>query len=703
MKKISILFLAGCAAFATLSGCNPSRESNSGSSSEMSTSERPPLVYRHLAKETYREKVLGGLLGQFAGFLSGYEFVKDGPDPKIGMPESWFSFIDGPYAGNYEYFYPGEYATGNNKYNRLRLNPETGLTEVCSDDDYHVDIFNQHILNEFGFSSYAIKEAWSKYLVGDWGGGSGAMDLINRYGALPPYTATLESGNPFGWCTEAYIENETLGMNAPGMGDLSVSLSDKFASVTGYGDPVMWARFYAYLYSLAFFDSDVPTLLTKASALLPKGSHPRYFFDEAVKAYHANPTDYKSAAEAIASQRLPIYREDNIMTNPNVNGAFSVLAWLYGKNSYLSTCKYASILGYDGDCTAAICTGLMGIISGFNKAVEGYQTLNDRIYHSGAGVYVNDTVTGYPPAIKSPLYPAREKIDDIVGLYQANFEKLLLSNGGSIEGSDYVIPYQEASIAESLLFENCDAEMRTTEGFHSDKAVLSIHEEDASTPSSSVHSGYASFLMTSASLGETSHTFQHLVVGAPYHLLVYLRSDDETNGSLFAKDSLGETAVSFVSPQKFVGRHLYFTATSTTMEVGIRISSGALLFDDFLLERINGTCDVMIQEEAYGGKTGKFSTSVSKPDGIKAGDEAFLVIPYRFSSSSTFITLKRNGSVYGGFYLSKTGGTLASGGDVILLPYVFEKDADNLVLDLGSSSGTFSSIRAIPLFVEQYH
>jgi hypothetical protein len=572
MRRFVPLFLLSGLALGLLSGC---RGVDAVSSPSSDSSSVAPLVMKRLSKAEYHAKALGGLLGQFAGLLSGYEFVKDGPDPKVGMPESWFSFLDGPYAGNYAHFYPGDYATGNNKYNRLRVDSETGLTEVNSDDDYHVDILNQHILKEYGATSYAIKEGWAHYSIGDWGGGNGAMGLINKNGALPPFTATLESGNAYGWCTESYIENETLGMNAPGQGDVAFALSDKFASLTGYGDPLIWARFYAYLYSMAFFDDNVVSLLKKGAAVLPAGSHPRFFYDEAIRLYNQNPTNYKAAAEELANERLPIYHEDNVMTNPNVNGGFAILAWLYGNNDYLQTCKYASIMGFDGDCTAAICTGLMGIITGFRKGGEGYDLLNSKIYHDGDGLYINDTATGYPPCIHGADYPAKEKIEDIVSLYQSNMENLLIKSGGSIEGDDYVIPYQEAHINPSYLFENYDLEQRTSDSFEAKNAVLSVSEESAST-SASVHSGFASLAVNAASAGEVSHLYRNLRVGANYHLEVFLRSDDLLAGSLYAKDAEKESSVSFVLAKTYLARQLYFTATSSAMEVGVRTKRGYL-------------------------------------------------------------------------------------------------------------------------------
>lgn len=48
------------------------------------------------------------------------------------------------------------------------------------------------------------------------------------------------------------------------------------------------------------------------------------------------------------------------------------------------------------------------------------------IYYDGEGIYFNDRESAYPPFIVSDEYFTRIKIDDIIKLYQENFEALLV-------------------------------------------------------------------------------------------------------------------------------------------------------------------------------------------------------------------------------------------------------------------------------------
>lgn len=657
-----------------------------GCTPEPNTPSDDPLTvtYKEISKSEYWNKTLGGLLGQFAGFLSGYEFVWRGSDPYVGMPESWFEFLNGPYAGNFEHYAPGDAY----RYDRLRVNPETGRNEVYSDDDYHLDIFNQLIIDQYGTSSYAIKEAWKKYKVSDWGGGNDAMLLINSDDMLSPYTGTIEGGNRYGWCTESYIENETLGMNAPGMPTLTISLTDTFASNVGYYDSVVWAKFYATMYSLAYFETDIVTVMEKASKVLPEGSHPKQFYDMAFECYKKYPNNYKSAAEKIHESRISLYRIDNVQTDPNVNGAFAVLSWLYGNNSYLDTCKYASIMGYDGDCTAAITQGVMGILKGFKEGNEEYEALNSTIYYDGEGIYYNDDGSMYEgPIYQARIdgkdYPTRQKISDIVDLYQKNFEKLLVENGGEIKDDVYVIPTTDVPNDTSILFDNYDAETRTTKGFTANNGKLKAYLESQNGNS---HSGYSCFQLTNSSEGEAYHTFTNLQKGRTYRLSLYVKTDSGAQVLLFARDQKGNNLQEITfSSNTLINKTLTFTASDTTMQVGVKFDNKAksgdvVFFDDFMLERVDRLKYTTESTSDLKLSNGSFAKTVKRPDDVKIGEQVILCIKYRNYSGSTTVKVTRNGKLFGGVVASNTSVSSTNGYSYLEIPYVFEKDSDVIKL-----------------------
>ena len=644
------------------------------------------ITKKEISKDEYLNKTLGGLLGQFVGFLSGYEFVFRGAEPYVGMPLEWFSFINGPYAGNFTHYTPSGF---NDCYNRLVYNNETNMYEVWSDDDFHIDIFNQLIIDEFGTNSYAIKEAWKKYVVSDWGGGGDAMNLINKNELLSPFTGTIEAGNRYGWCTEAYIENETLGMNAPGMVNVATSLIDKFASNVGYFDSIVWAKFYGAMYSLAYFETDVVELMEKAKEVLPNLSYPKKMYDYAFEAYNKYPNDYQKAAIELTEKRRMLYRIDNIQTDPNVNGGFAILSWLYGKNSYLETCKYASMIGYDGDCTAAITQGIMGILKGFKESNEEYSQINEKIYYNGKGIYYNDKNTGYPPHIKGD-YPTRQKIDDIVKLYQTNFEKILLENGGEILKDSYLIPTTNVYKDHSYLFENYDAENRDTSNYESKNGTL---QNILETENVNSHSGYAYFQFNNLKNGEVYHKFDNLIEGRYYRLTSYVKTSTNTQVKMFARSNTSEDYITFSNINSIINQEVIFKATSKTMDMGFKFEENQakdsyVIFDDYLLEEINREEISSIQTQDIKLFSSKYLKTISKPENIKIGQEVILSLEVRnYTSSTLFLDINRNNKRFGGAIVSNSSINSISGKTYLEIPYVFEKNSDVIQLSFNGKLG----------------
>ncbi len=644
------------------------------------------ITKKEISKDEYLNKTLGGLLGQFVGFLSGYEFVFRGAEPYVGMPLEWFSFINGPYAGNFTHYTPSGF---NDCYNRLVYNNETNMYEVWSDDDFHIDIFNQLIIDEFGTNSYAIKEAWKKYVVSDWGGGGDAMNLINKNELLSPFTGTIEAGNRYGWCTEAYIENETLGMNAPGMVNVATSLIDKFASNVGYFDSIVWAKFYGAMYSLAYFETDVVELMEKAKEVLPNLSYPKKMYDYAFEAYNKYPNDYQKAAIELTEKRRMLYRIDNIQTDPNVNGGFAILSWLYGKNSYLETCKYASMIGYDGDCTAAITQGIMGILKGFKESNEEYSQINEKIYYNGKGIYYNDKNTGYPPHIKGD-YPTRQKIDDIVKLYQTNFEKILLENGGEILKDSYLIPTTNVYKDHSYLFENYDAENRDTSNYESKNGTL---QNILETENVNSHSGYAYFQFNNLKNGEVYHKFDNLIEGRYYRFTSYVKTSTNTQVKMFARSNTSEDYITFSNINSIINQEVIFKATSKTMDMGFKFEENQakdsyVIFDDYLLEEINREEISSIQTQDIKLFSSKYLKTISKPENIKIGQEVILSLEVRnYTSSTLFLDINRNNKRFGGAIVSNSSINSISGKTYLEIPYVFEKNSDVIQLSFNGKLG----------------
>lgn len=546
-------------------------------------------LYNVISVEEYTDRTTAGFLGQLAGFFSGYEFVWNADKtPRIALPDAWFFLCNGPYAGNSAY---------QTHTNRLIYNKETGIYEVHTDDDYHIDILNQYILKD-SFESYAavscaaILRNWRYYQVSDWGGGSqdvGAMKLMASLNLLPPFTGRSEYGNICHWLTEPYIENETLGMNAPGMPNTAVELTSVFANVTGDYENVMWAKFYAAMYSMAYFEDDVYTLIEEASKVFPEGCFPRDIIRMCREAYEKYPNDWRAAVIEIEEKAWRNKFGMTGQTDSGTNGAFAVLSLLYGGGKYTETCKIASLAGYDGDCTAAIVTGIVGIIAGMENTPK---AVMQKLWKNGDSVFVNEAKGDWTARFRAN-FPERTPVSEIIDLYRQNFEFILKNNGGYVIDGNYYIPKSTLKTARGIPVVNGDFESGTINNF---TFVPGSSNDKITVDSSGAVTGdYGVKIYGNASTEAKLYTVvTGLKPGELYSLSAYISATASQKAVLFAEgtDSVTRFSCSVYSQSAFARRELVFKATGETMRIGIMRSAGKAVLgyitaDDFLLQQIS--------------------------------------------------------------------------------------------------------------------
>ena len=526
-------------------------------------------VMYSLTSESYYDKTLAGVLGHISGFLTGYEFVweADG-SPASPLPDEWFSLLNGPYSGNYVHAgdpsYPG--------YDRYW---DTGV--IASDDDYHIDIFNQHILAEHGpnVSYYDIKEEWKEHYVHDWGAGFMAAYLTRYADMLPPFTGLREYGNMYYWCTEAYIENDTLGMAAPGMPQKAIELAEKFGSVTGDFDGVTWAKFGAALYSLAYTESSAYNVVTTAAECLPAGSWPKTIYDTCHSLYTTEP-DWRDAVSEVAALKRNVDESDNVQTLTDINNAIIILSLLYGNNNYLDSLKIAALAGYDGDCNAATVGGIMGVIHGMQGTPA---VIVSDIYANGNGKYINDTQSFFDPYIKLN-YPREQSIDSIVALYQSNAEAVIVNSGGSVSNGTYYISLAPIVSGTAVIVGDYDFESQEHSAWSTSGTVrYNSSEAHSGTTSATVESG--SFL---------AQTVTGLNNGCKYRLSCYAKTS--ADGTAFVQIISGEDTYTVTIrdvPDYWVRRDIEFESSASTATIKLsadNIPDSMAFFDNVTVTKI---------------------------------------------------------------------------------------------------------------------
>ena len=656
-----------------------------------------PDDYNVISVNQYLDKTKLGFLSQMVGFLSGYEFAKDSSgNPLIAIDDKYFEMCNGPYAGN---------NTLKTNTDKLLYNEETGIWEVWTDDDYSIDILNQYILRDM-YEQYGtvntkvITDDWLKYDVYDMGGGNrdiGAYGLMKNYQYLSVFAGSTEVGNNFNVNGEPYIGNETLGMDAAGMPDLAVELATKFGSTTSDRDPVEWLKMFSAMYSMAYFESDIPTLIrTAQAATMAEGSWPYDVVDKCFELYEKYPDNWRSAViEADTVFRSLNYDSSSYMGCTSINCSFIILGLLYGEGDYYETCKIISLSGHGGDSTTPTALGIVGVICGWsNLDSTSKSIINEKVWQDGVGVIVNlpvDETSSHGTWMHAAGLDERFGIKDLIYMYQANFENLLYENGGFKKDGYYYIPKQTISKVDTVYadsFETTGVSAYTATG-----GTVTISD----VPFMGSNAASVNAASSGDSIAYT--TVSGLTVGEIYKLSAFIRTTEGVTAHMFARES-GKAIKTYVTAhdpgsyitrytvgvgandiRSYIKRELVFTATATSMEIGLMVEDGApeggnASFDAVSLVRFEETSVSDVTVSGAKNADGSYNGQIRFDFDGGSDKEVWLKLTY----SSNATSLQKAVTLVNRAWQSRTPiAPTGSGKVTVYIPVLVDKEENNLV------------------------
>ncbi len=656
--------------------------------------------YNVISIEEYKDKTFAGFMAQFVGFLSGYEFARasDGT-PRLAMPDSWFELVNGPYA---------EYNKNNVHGDKHILNSETGIWEVWNDDDFSIDILDQYILrdmyNNYGtFASKLIKDGWINYNVWDMGGGHrtyGAYGLFSRFNYLPGYVGATEFGNEYNVNGEPYIGNETLGFSAAGMPNVAVEMADIFGTVTSDREPTLWLKYFTALISMAYFEDDIPAMMRQAQAILPKDCQPYRVIDIAFELYEKYPNDWRRAvvhAERLCHQ-AHFDLDDGTVGETGTNCAMILIGLLYGEGDFYETCKIIGLAGHGGDSTNPVGLSVAAVACGWKGVDENSKKIiNDKVWQDGKGVVTN-LATGEKQAywMYCVGLPERLSMADLLDMYQDNFEKTLLENGGKIENGNYYIPKSNLKLTETVYYN--DFESNTLDGFKA-KGNVDI------TTLAYAGDYSARVLGSEKEASELYTTLTGLEVGADYRVTVFANASAGTTLTVFAREA-GKAAVATATvydQTKFVKRELTFTATASTMEVGFSLPKGT---NEFKFATVDEFEVIKVDEIITGSATITNASATNEYKGavgiaVNANDKTETYLKVTFANTTGKIVsaaVNLDGAIYGTVPFSKTG-TASTDVCTTYIPVISAKGNTeyNITLNLGTASMYIYSVELVDI------
>ena len=236
------------------------------------------------------------------------------------------------------------------------------MTFLMSLDKHGVGVSQRQAALDFADSQYALWHA------NRWG-----RDNI-RKGIMPPASGHPRF-NPHADDIDFQIEADLFGLVCPGLPQASNRLCDKFGHLMNYGDGVYGGMFVAACYTAAYFERDVEKVVRSGLSAIPSRSRYAAVIRDVLAWYHENPGDWRHTWRKLESKwagedKCPDGAGKPFNIDAKMNGAYVVIALLYGGGDFEKTMEIAVRCGQDADCNASSAAGILGTILGYKRIPE---------------------------------------------------------------------------------------------------------------------------------------------------------------------------------------------------------------------------------------------------------------------------------------------------------------------------------------------
>ena len=242
-------------------------------------------------------------------------------------------------------------------------------------DDVYMDLTFVNVFSKEGLDapaeSMAKAFAYAPYPL--WHANQQARFNILQ-GIMPPQSGHWKN-NPHADCIDYQIESDFAGLMSPGMPNTASNISDKVGHLMNYGDGWYGGVFVGAMYTLAFIENDIPTIVEQALRTIPAKSKFHQRIAQVIQWYREEPNDWKRAwtlynerfGEDIGCPEL-ILAPGNI--DATMNSAYVVIGLLYGHGDFGRTMDISTRCGQDSDCNPSTAAGILATMLGYKGIPE---------------------------------------------------------------------------------------------------------------------------------------------------------------------------------------------------------------------------------------------------------------------------------------------------------------------------------------------
>ena len=293
-----------------------------------------PGQAKEVSAEYLRDKINGGIIGQFFGNLNGLEHE--------------------------------------NKYNEEPGNVTEYIPDLSdgafTDDDTDIEfvyIYNMHKSGKIILSYPEIRDLWIENITEHiWCSNRYARNMMD-IGFEPPSTGRI-AFNPWAvFNISGQFLCEQFALISPGMPQTAARIGTHYTHVAIDGEPTQTTQLYTTMIATAFFEDNTMDVINAGLASIDPKSEIHEIVSSVIGWYQAHPDDWRATRLAIKEKYWSgVYGGPGGSNGYRVITAATIASILYGEGDFVEAIRHAFNFGWDADNISAMVGTIMGIIKG---------------------------------------------------------------------------------------------------------------------------------------------------------------------------------------------------------------------------------------------------------------------------------------------------------------------------------------------------
>jgi hypothetical protein len=365
------------------------------------------VAYTEISGDLLRDKITGGIIGQFFGNLNGLEHENIYTHEPGNVKEYIPDLSDGAFTDD-----------------------DTDIEYVYV---YHM-LQSEQILLPYD----TIFRLWRENLNSMiWCSNAYARNMMELEIA-PPYTGRIAL-NPWAYFNiSGQFLSEQFGLISPGMPQTAARIGTHYTHVAVDGEPIQTTQLYDAMIATAFFEDDIMKVIEAGLSAVDPKSEIHQIVSHVIEWHRSNPEDWRATRRSIRD----VYWNGEFGGPGGTNGyrtitAATIASLLYGQGDLSEAIRHSFNFGWDADNVAAMVGTIMGVLKGEKWIRAQGWNIKDS--------YVNNRRPGLPEFLT---------ITEFAGLHLELAKRVILENGGKavmVEGKPgYRVSTEEPANIEPL-------------------------------------------------------------------------------------------------------------------------------------------------------------------------------------------------------------------------------------------------------------